>query len=74
MFVYFISVDQNIDCAIPCNSTDTFVELEKQLYVKYPEYRNTNNIFLYNGSTILRFKTLAENNVKNESKIMLNNK
>ena len=73
MIVHFISVDQNINILISCNSSDTFVEIEKQLYAIYPEYLNTNNNFLYNGNSILRFKTLAENNVKNEDKIMLIN-
>ena len=71
MIVNFISTNQNIDCFIPCISSDTFVEVEKKLYMKYPGYRDTNNLFLCNGNSILRFKTIAENKIENGSKITL---
>ena len=61
--VNFISSDQKICFAIPCSGTSTFAEVEELLYREYPEYRETNNIFLANGKPILRFKTINENNV-----------
>ena len=39
--------------------------MEEKLYKQYPEYRNINNIFIYNGNQILRNKTIGENNIGN---------
>ena len=40
-------------------------EIEEKLYKQYPQYRETNNNFLANGTQVLRFKTIAENNIGN---------
>ena len=40
---------------------------------KYTKFRNTNNMFTIKGRTILRFKTLKENNIKDGDKVLLNN-
>ena len=73
MSANFISTDGVLHYSIPCESSDIFAEIEEKLYKKYPEYRETNNIFLYNGKSILRFKTLAENKIENGMPITLNN-
>lgn len=62
--VNFISSDQKVHYSIPCVSTSTFAEIEEKLYQEYPEYRETNNIFLVNGKEVLRFKKIDENNIK----------
>ena len=69
--VNFISTGQNIHFSIDCTKNTIFAELEEKLYKYYPEYRETNNIFIANGGIILRFKTLAENNIVNDSPITL---
>ena len=61
--VNFISNDQRINFAIPCNGNSIFAEIEEKLYQEYPEYRETNNIFLANGKEVLRFKTINYNNM-----------
>ena len=71
--IQFKSSDQIIDFCVPCKNTDIFVRLEEQLYEHYPEYKETNNYFLCNGTTVLRFKSLEENRIKNHDKIYLNN-
>ena len=63
--VNFISMDQNVHCAIAALKNNTFAEIEEKLYKQYPKYRDTNNNFITNGSTILRFKTIAENKISN---------
>ena len=63
MCINFISSDQKIHFAIPCFKTNTFAEVEEKLYQEFPEYRETNNNFLYNGGQILRFKTVADNKI-----------
>ena len=63
MCVNFISSDQNVHFAVSCLKTNTFAEIEEKLYKQYPQYRETNNNFLANGTQVLRFKTIAENKI-----------
>ena len=65
MCVNFISSDQNVHFAATCLKTNTFAEIEEKLYKQYPQYRETNNNFLANGTQVLRFKTIAENKIGN---------
>ena len=71
--IHFISLDQNINCAIKCLKTDTFAEVEEKLYQKYGEYRETNNNFTANGRIILRFKSISDNHIKDGDTIQLIN-
>ena len=63
MCVNFISTKQNLHFAVPCADSDTFAEVEEKLYKQFPEYREKNNNFLAQGKIVLRFKTIAENNI-----------
>ena len=63
--VNFISMDKNVHYAIAALKNNTFAEIEEKLYKQYPKYRETNNNFITNGSTVLRFKTIAENKISN---------
>ena len=65
MSVHFISSDQNVHYSVTCLKTNTFAEVEEKLYKQYPQYRETNNNFIANGTTVLRFKTIAENKIGN---------
>ena len=65
MCIQFISTDESVYYSIPCINSNTFAEIEEKLYQQYPQYRNLNNRFLVNGKEISRFKTIAENNIKN---------
>ena len=69
--VTFISSDQSIIFAIPCSGDSTFAEIEELLYQEYPEYRETNNMFLSNGKEILRFKTINDNKIGTGKPIVL---
>ena len=69
--INFISNDQKIFYAIPCSGDDIFAEIEEILYKEYPEYRETNNMFLANGKEILRFKSISDNNIGTGKPIML---
>jgi len=61
--INFISMNNQINYSIPCLGTDIFAEIEEKLYNQFPEYRETNNCFLANGTQVLRFKTVDENNI-----------
>ena len=65
MSVNFISMDQNVHFSVGCLKTNIFAEVEEKLYKQYPEYRETNNNFIANGTQVLRFKTIAENKIGN---------
>ena len=69
--INFISNDQKIFYAIPCSGDDIFAEIEEILYKEYPEYRETNNMFLANGKEVLRFKSISDNNIGAGKPIML---
>ena len=70
--VNFISHDQRIsNYSIVCKKTDLFVELEEKLYNEYPEFKDYLTYCLAHGQPILRFKTLEENNIRNNDKIIV---
>ena len=69
--VNFISTGQNIQFSVDCAKNTIFAEVEEKLYKQYPQYRETNNSFIANGTQVLRFKTIAENNIVNDLPITL---
>ena len=69
--IYFTSTDQKVHLPIPFIKTDIFAEVEEKLYKEFPEYRETNNTFIVNGRQILRFKTVEENKIKNNTPVLL---
>ena len=70
MVIIFESIDESIRTVIKCLPDDTFTEVEEKLYQKFDEFRNTNNIFFSKGNTILRFKKIKENNIKDGDTIL----
>ena len=71
MIVKIQSMDQEIDYAIPCYSEDPFYIVEEKLYEKFERYREKNNIFLYGGRAILRYKSIKENKIDDSMPILL---
>ena len=73
MVINFVTGDGKImNCGIKCLPDETFAEVEEKLYKIYDEYRNTNsNYFIYGGRTILRFKKIRENKIKDGAVIQL---
>ena len=69
--VNFISTDQTVHFVVPCQKKDIFAEIEEKLYKQYPEYREKNNTFISNGTLVLRFKTIDENQIGDESPVIL---
>ena len=63
MVINFISTDNSVHCGIKCLPTYTFAKVEEKLYNFYDNLRNTNNSFIVKGGSILRFKTIKENNI-----------
>ena len=71
MVIYFTPTDSSFYRGIKCVKTETFAEVEEKLYQQFNEFRNTNNILLFGGNTILRFKKVRENNIHNGDTILL---
>ena len=69
--VNFVSVDQCINHNIICKNNTNFHDIEGELYDKYPEYKENDNYFMFNGNKINRWKTLEENGI-NGYTIILN--
>ena len=59
----FISVDQHISHSIISKNKSKFSEIEKALYMKYPEYLKNENFFMWDGTNIDKLKTLEENGI-----------
>ena len=49
MTIIFISCDQQIHYAFICKNTDKFSKIEELFYEQYPEYKKTENFFIFNG-------------------------
>ena len=69
--VNFVSLDNKLNCGIKCLKSNTFSEVEEKLYQRYEEYRDTNNNFITNGNTVLRFKKICDNGIKDGDVIQL---
>ena len=64
MCLDFVSTNSIVHHAIICKNTQKFNEVENLLYEKYPQYKETNNVFLSNGVIINKSKTLSENGIR----------
>ena len=69
--INFISVEQDINYSIISKNTVKFNICEGKLYEKYPNYAESENFFLANGNIIKKYKSLEENNIKNNDIITL---
>ena len=71
--IIFITSDQNIHYSMICKSTEMFIELEKRLFIKYPEYKETKNNYYAKGHKINVNKTLEDNKIKDNEIIFISN-
>ena len=71
--IIFITSDENIHYSMICKSTEMFFELEKRLFIKYPEYKETKNDYFANGHKINVRKTLKNNKIKDNDIILISN-
>ena len=63
LIINFISQDSSVNVGIICLPTDVFAEVEKKLYKRFDDLRNTNNMFTVNSKPLLRFKKMFENQI-----------
>ena len=72
MSLIFSSADQRLHYSIICKNTDIFCDIERKLYEDNKEFYETINFFTNNGKNINKYKSLEENNIKNNDIIILN--
>ena len=70
--VIFRNIEKDIIYSIICKDTDIFAKIEMQLYEKYPEFRESENFFIANGTIINKYKSLKENGIKDNDILLLN--
>ena len=64
------SVDQRTNCAITCYLKDNFSMIEEKFFLKYPELKKEEIIFIFGGKILDKSKTLKENGLSNGSVIL----
>ena len=69
--VQFNLVDKRISYSVSCKNTDIFVDIEEMFLDKFPEYKDKEIYYMVNSFKIRRFKTIEENKIKNNDKIMV---
>ena len=69
--INFISNNGLINFPLSCKGNQPFYEIEEKLYQNYPEFKERQNFFLYNGYVIQRFKTINENKIKDGATILM---
>ena len=70
--IEFTSIDQTIiDLSILCKKNDTFNTVKNLILNNYPELKDRNIYFLVNGGIVEEIKTLEQNKIKTNSKILI---
>ena len=72
MSVDILSVNQKVHTSVICKNTDLFINVELKVYEQYPKYKEVENYFTVNGIKINKYKSMDENKIKNNDKILLN--
>ena len=70
--IIFASSDQTMHYSLICKNTDTLSDLEKKLYKEFPNFIESDNIFLCKGTVINRYKTFESYKIKNGDILVLN--
>ena len=60
-----------IDFNIAWRPSDKFEDVEEKIYLIYPELKNRNLNFIFNGSFIDKNRTIEENRIRDGSKILI---
>ena len=69
--VHFSTINYRTKISWVCKYTDTFSNIEEQLYTQYPILKNETNMFFLRSRVINRNKTLEENGIKDDDTILI---
>ena len=70
--IIFSSSDQTMHYSMICKNTDTLSYLEPKLYKEFPNFIESDNMFLCKGTVINKYKTFESYNIKNGDILVLN--
>ena len=59
-----MSMDESIIYSLMCKNNDKFIDIEKNLYKKFPELLKSENEFYIRGIKINKYNSLDENKIK----------
>ena len=71
IIVYFRTLDASINDLFYCSYIEQFSCVEERLYQRYPQLRQTNNIFLFYGKQIERDKSVLLNEITDQAIILI---
>ena len=64
-------MDSSVNTSIVCYYHETFSAVEERLYNNFPNLRNPNNLFLFNGNSIVKEKSIILNEISDKSIILI---
>jgi len=70
--IIFASSDQKMHYSMICKNTDTISDLEKKLYKEYPDFIDSDNMFLCKGTMLNKYKSFESYKIKNGDIIIVN--
>ena len=71
--IKFKTSNSSKEYKIICYYSEIFLNVEEKLYQSFPELRKKNNLFLFNGNTIEKEKSIILNEINNSSVILIIN-
>lgn len=72
MHINITNSDYNIqNYSIICKSSDVFNQIENILYNEFPVLKNIQTYFIFNGKLVEKYKTIAENGIRDNEVIIL---
>ena len=69
--IIFRTMDSSVNTSIVCYYHETFSAVEERLYNNFPNLRNPNNLFLFNGNSIVKEKSIILNEISDKSIILI---
>ena len=70
---YIKSIDQLLNCKVSCKSSNIFNTIMNVIFEKEPSFIEKVGYFLCNGNKINEYKTIKQNEIKNDDTVLMNN-
>ena len=70
---YIKSIDQLLNCKVSCKSSDKFNTIMNAIFEKEPLFIEEVGFFVCNGNKVNEYKTIKENEIKNNDVVLMNN-
>ena len=70
---YIKSINQLLNCKVTCKSSDKFNTIMNIIFEKEPSFIEEVGFFVCNGNKVNEYKTIKENEIKNNDVVLMNN-